>query len=351
MLEIFADSSNYSLRTRGRAVQIFTYISETIAVMGEYDKVSVKMYLDPVLPHFTEALVKVLQLPGVGLNEVDVGLKKDVLNCLTILIKHFMKRMRKWMPQILTPVWYSLTTSASLYVKSVVNSDAEENAGTFDNPVDSDGEVLSLENLVFALFDFVSILVENSKSRKLIKSGMSDLLYYLLIYMQISDEQMQAWSSNPDQFVEDEDDDSYSFSVRLSAQEILTSLAQEFEENESKANSNEFKAALVSAISKHFNESNQLKQQSPNNYFWWKIQESCLLALGSLSPSMIGIVNSQTPVATDLKRILDNVFMATTDASPFFAGRCLWAAARFAAIMSPPILDVSLMFLQYGHCH
>lgn len=45
MHEIFSDSANFSLRTRGRACQVFGYLSETIAVMTEFDKVSAKMYL------------------------------------------------------------------------------------------------------------------------------------------------------------------------------------------------------------------------------------------------------------------------------------------------------------------
>ena len=347
MLEIFADSQNFSLRTRGRACQVFCYISETIAVMTEYDKVSAKMYLDPVLPHFTEALVKVLQLPDIGTYAVDVGLKKDVLNCLTMFLKHFRNRLRKWMPQILAPIWCSLTNSASLYVKSIINSEADENVGAFDNPIDSDGEVLSLESLVFALFDFLSILLENAKTRKMIKASLSDLIYYILIYMQISDEQMQSWSANPDQFVEDEDEDSYSYSVRLSAQEVFLSLATEFHENEPEADRDIFNVALIQAVSKHFNESNQLKV-NPNNYFWWKIQESCLLAIGSLSKSLVDVIKSEGPASSDLKAILDNVYLVDSNASPFFSGRCLWTAARFSAVMSPPVIDRFLQTTTHG---
>lgn len=270
---------------------------------------------------------------------MDVGLKKDVLNCLTVFLKHFRNRLRKWMPEILQPVWFSLTNSASLYTKAVVNSDCDENIGTFSNPVDSDGDVLSLENLIFALFDFLSILLENPKSRKLIKASLSDLIYYILIYMQMTDEQMQSWSANPDQFVEDEDDDSYSYSVRLSAQEVFLSLATEFHENEPEADRVVFHNALINAISKHFNESNQLKAQSADNYFWWKIQEASLLALGSLSSALVNVIKAGGPSAAELTAILDNVYMVQADASPFFAGRCLWTAARFAAVLSPPIVD------------
>ncbi|KAI1295774.1 Importin-9 [Halotydeus destructor] len=317
MVEIFSNSSHFSLRTRGRAVQVFSYLAETIAAMSEYDKVSAKMYLDPVLPHFLDILIKYLQMPDSGGDIVDVGLKKEIYACLSILIKHYRKRMKKWMPQILGPglVQFNHLSHCAF---------------------DSDGEVLSLENVIYSLFDFVSLIVENPSTRKMVKSNMADLIYYLLIYMQITDEQVQVWSSNPDQFVEDEDDDSYAYSVRLSAQEIIMTLATEFEEAETKQARDEFHAALIAAISKHFNESNQAKQSNAN---WWKIQESCLLALGSLANSLLHIVSGNTSISADLKCILDNIYLVTADSSPFFAGRCLWTAARFAAALSPPILD------------
>ncbi|RWS24145.1 Importin-9-like protein, partial [Leptotrombidium deliense] len=334
MYEIFVDSQNFSAGTRERAVQIFTVIAETVAVMGEYDKVAVKLYLDPVLPQFTEALVKVMQ----NYNEIEIGLQKSALNSLTMLIKNCRKRMWKWMPQILTPVWYSLTTSATTYLKTVVNMESDCNDGASHSQVDSDGEVVCLESVIFAIFDFVSILIENSKSRKLIKQGITDLLYYIFLYMQITDEQMQSWSANPDQFVEDEDDDSYSYTVRQSALEILLSLAREYEENESIEENELFQGAFVSALKKLFEESNQHKS-NPNNTWWWKMQEAGLFALGSLSQSLLITIKQNNPLSVELKNILDHVFATTEQISPFFFGRSLWTAARFAPLMNEAVID------------
>ena len=33
--------------------------------------------------------------------------------------------------------------------------------------------------------------------------------------------QIKTWTANPDQFVEDEDDDTFSYSVRISSQDLL----------------------------------------------------------------------------------------------------------------------------------
>ena len=73
--------------------------------------------------------------------------------------------------------------SAEKYVREVVNE-----GGTEDEVVDSDGEVLGFEGLVFAIFEFVHALVETKKFRGAVKSGLADLMYYIVLYMQITGE-------------------------------------------------------------------------------------------------------------------------------------------------------------------
>ena len=56
--------------------------------------------------------------------------------------------------------------------------------------------VLGFENLVFAIFEFVHALVESPKFRVAVKSGLSDLMYYIVLYMQITHEQVCLISKN-----------------------------------------------------------------------------------------------------------------------------------------------------------
>ena len=108
------------------------------------------------------------------------------ISALTVLVKNVPKAMSSWISQILPPVWSTLTSSADKYVKEVVNDSGDE-----DEVVDSDGEVLDFENLVFAIFEFVHALVETPKFRVAVKSGLSDLIYYIVLYMQITHEQVK----------------------------------------------------------------------------------------------------------------------------------------------------------------
>ena len=73
-----------------------------------------------------------------------------------------------------------LFLSAEKYVREVVSEGGED-----DQVVDSDGEVLGFENLVFAIFEFVHALVETNKFKSAVKAGLSELMYYIVIYMQV----------------------------------------------------------------------------------------------------------------------------------------------------------------------
>ena len=94
--------------------------------------------------------------------------------------------MSQWLPQILPPVWAALTHSAQTYLATVVNNTEEG-----DDPVDSDGEVLGFENLIYSVFEFINALIETSKFRTTVKKAMDDLLYYIILYMQITEDQVR----------------------------------------------------------------------------------------------------------------------------------------------------------------
>ncbi|EEC02476.1 importin, putative [Ixodes scapularis] len=325
----------YGIRTRGRAVEIFSTCAQIIAAMGHMDKNTVKTLLYPILPQFTEALVEALKIPD-GPSS-DSGIKKEILKALTVLVKYEPKQMSTWLPHILTPVWNSLTESALIYVKTAVNDSEEAN-----DPVDSDGEVLGFENVVFMIFDFVSALVEAPKFRGLVKKGLADLIYYIVFYMQITEEQVRTWSSSPDRFVEDEDDDTFSYSVRISAQDLLMSLFQEYEEESIRG--------LSAAVTKHLQES--AAARSSGDPHWWKIHESCMLALGSVRDALV----DGSKEHFDLSGFLESVVLADLQTSGEFD---VWHPPRTRFLQTtvdglqqtqPATLRVSAVRAVWGFC-
>uniref|UniRef100_A0A673Z5K8 Importin 9 n=1 Tax=Salmo trutta TaxID=8032 RepID=A0A673Z5K8_SALTR len=329
MYKIFSMMEIYSIRTRSRAVEIFSTCANLICAIEELEKGAAKALIFPVVQQFTEAFILALQMPD-GPSS-DSGLKMEVLKAVTALVKNFPKPMVSSMQQILPIVWNTLTESAlCTYVRTEVNYTEE-----VDDPIDSDGEVLGFENLVFSIFEFVHTLLENSKFKSTVKKALPELIYYIILYMQITEDQIKVWTANPQQFVEDEDDDTFSYSVRISAQDLLLAVATEFQ--------NESAAALAAAATRHLQDAEQAKNSG--NEHWWKIHEACMLALGSVKTIITENVKNGR-VQFDMHGFLANVILADlnlTAASPFLLGRALWAASRFTAAMSPELIQ---QFLQ-----
>uniref|UniRef100_A0A672H6L8 Importin N-terminal domain-containing protein n=1 Tax=Salarias fasciatus TaxID=181472 RepID=A0A672H6L8_SALFA len=327
MYKIFTMAEVYSIRTRSRAVEIFTTCANLICAIEELEKGAAKALIFPVVQQFTEAFVQALQMPD-GPSS-DSGLKMEVLKAVTALVKNFPKPMVSSMQQILPIVWNTLTESAFTYVRTEVNYTEE-----VDDPVDSDGEVLGFENLVFSIFEFVHTLLENNKFKSTVRKALPELIYYIILYMQITEDQIKVWTANPQQFVEDEDDDTFSYSVRISAQDLLLAVAAEFQ--------NESAAALAAAATRHLQEAEQAKNSG--NEHWWKIHEACMLALGSVKAIITENVKNGR-IQFDMHGFLASVILADLNlaASPFLLGRALWAASRFTAAMSPELIQ---QFLQ-----
>ncbi|CAB3996610.1 importin-9, partial, partial [Paramuricea clavata] len=179
MCLILTEDTKYSIRTRSRAVNIFNTFAELI---GTSCAKSVAKQLFPVLKNFPPVLTHVLAVPDGETS--DCGLKMEVLRALATLITYFPKEMAVYLGEVLPHVWNTLTQGADRYHKTVINYIEEA-----DDPVDSDGEILGFESVVFNLFDFIHALVESSKFKAVVKTHLEQLLYFLLVYMEITEDQ------------------------------------------------------------------------------------------------------------------------------------------------------------------
>ena len=81
---------------------------------------------------------------------------------------------------------FFLTTPPNSYVSTVVNSSEP----VADGACDSDGEVIGQESMIFAVFEFISVLGEGRKFQNLLPAILPELIYYLIAHIQITEEQV-----------------------------------------------------------------------------------------------------------------------------------------------------------------
>ncbi|XP_067212892.1 importin-9 isoform X3 [Linepithema humile] len=333
MYRIFQNENQYSVRTRGRAVEIFVTITTLVANTGIYEKGFIEQYLQPTIPMFCEKFVECLRVPNGPIS--DSGLKTDIIKAINCLVTKLPKYVSDLLPQILPSIWETLCQSAKIYQETTVNTDEDVN----DKEVDSDGEVINFNSLIIAIFEFVQTIVDRKRFINLLDNMLPEVMYYLIIFMQITFDQIQQWTTNPNQFVE-EDECTFDYNVRISAQELLTTLINHFKEKAVHT--------LFDIVTRHIEATKTLQANSVgsnSNESWWKLRESSLLAL-SLSKNIIIKEHQAGMLQFDIIKFLDTVVLGIlndSDSPPLLLGRCLCLGGRYAKVMPP---EVSSRFLE-----
>ncbi|XP_058802875.1 importin-9 isoform X2 [Phymastichus coffea] len=335
MYRIIQINTKYSIRTRGRAVEIFTTIASLVAETGVFNRGAIEQHLLPIIPMFCENFVQYLNLPS-SPNICDNGLKTEIIKSINCLSLKLSKYMTSFLPQILPSIWITLTQSAKIYQEEIVNMEDAVNI----HEVDSDGEVINFNNLIIVTFEFISILVDHEKYASLIKNFLSDIMYYLILFMQVTDEQIELWTNNPHYFIEEDDQYITTYNVRISAQELLTTLLSYSEQDSVNA--------LCDAITKHIEVANNIQSSNyimRNDGNRWKMYEACIVTLSSAKDAVAEQQRAEK-LQFDIIRFLDSVVLSTLNnpgAHPLLLGRCLYIGGRYAQELP---YEMNLKFLE-----
>ena len=53
---------------------------------------------------------------------------------------------------------------------------------------------MGFENLIFGTFEFIHAMIDSSKFRSTVKKSMHQIVYYIIVYMQMTEDQVYALS-------------------------------------------------------------------------------------------------------------------------------------------------------------
>ncbi|RHZ45257.1 hypothetical protein Glove_682g48 [Diversispora epigaea] len=141
--------------------------------------------------------------------------------------------------------------------------------------------------------------------------------------MQMTEEQVELWLSDANQFVSDDDDETFNFNVRVASADLLIILLDQFPEQTLQV--------LADTTLQFIDESN--KARAAGDPIWWKIHEACLKAIGFVSHELIAALqDTSSKVKFDLPGLFGHVVynhLAETNI-PFLKGRALVVASQFA---------------------
>lgn len=170
--------------------------------------------------------------------------------------------------------------------------------------------------MILQIFELVHAIAESKKFKSLVKGVVADLIYVMILYMQITEEQIQVWSDDSEKFVEDEDEEGVDYSIRTSGQDILMRLGEEFE--------SDFLVGLTDAITKHVTLADSQRNSGVAN--WWKTHEAAMLAIGSSAFKELILTHEQFNLQEYLNLVKG---LMGYQVSPFLLGRCICTLSKY----------------------
>lgn len=108
------------------------------------------------------------------------------------------KFINSYLPQILPPIWQLLTQMADVYIKVVVNGSEES---PFNDSLE-ENENEQFIKMILQVFEFIHSIIESKRFKQNVGPVLGDLIYILIIYMQMTEEQVEEWGQDVEKFVE-----------------------------------------------------------------------------------------------------------------------------------------------------
>lgn len=306
---IFEAQNVYSVSTRSYAVEILTSLLRSINTHIE-SKQEQSTILNPTLPTFMQKMIEGLTVPNGPHSSFQ--LKTAIIKVLKYMVSDMPKFANQYLATILPPIWQLLTQMADVYIKVVVN-ETEENP--FVSNTEDDDESEDFTTMILQTFEFLHTIIEVKKYKGAVTNVLTDLIYIVILYMQMTEEQVQSWHDDPEKFVEDEDEQGIDFTIRSTVTDVLLIIGQEYEQK--------LLPCMSEALTKHIAVADA--DRNAGNPHWWKVYEASMLAVGSFKDLIV-----ENEGNFDMAQYM-NLVKNTMEyqVSPYLLGRCLWIFSRY----------------------
>lgn len=361
-----------------RILLIVYYCMDSLSWADGVDNALLHASLDSTWSNWLSLLLNLLGNPASLLTPYDAGenarsmlaLKRFSLRTLTVFFRDYTNYSKEWIGQALHVIWglYHVVLpnflSYAVYSSDVQDCWQEEDIGGY-------------EGLAQQLIELISAIVLRPGITDVISNELYPFINTLAWYMQITSDQIDLWSSDPNQFIINDEDEETVKSTRHSALKLLSDLV---EKHGDKAVAAAIK--VVDRLILNFNNrsvgtllfSNQTDIQeliaqmnerlftissSAYSQYIWKTREVALLLTGSISADILSYNTrarreGREPFALNrfFEELLIKDIMSFTspDGNQFLKGRALWCVAKFSEIISTDPEMLSHIFILSSQC-
>ncbi|KAJ2997787.1 Importin 9 [Globomyces sp. JEL0801] len=325
--ELFAIYSNESMpvKIRTRSVAIVREFIELIYMVKEEHPQVIENYLEPLLNIWLQGFIQMLEQPT---SPENLPIKNEVLRTVVKLVRAFPKKTTPFIAGFMNIIWNELLQLQSAYQQQYL-CPSQNQYQEADDDADSDGETHSIETILYSLLDFIQLVARKKAVRLTIEQNLPQMFKVLLIYLQITTAMEVNWLRDMNQFIQDDEEEAVTYNVRIAVEQSLINLFDAFQKNAL--------TALFQVSLELFQEGKRLRESGAT--YWWKYDESCLLALGLFPGEIAELSNANGPL--NLETIFTQIVIEDMKCNdlPFLQGRSLWFASQFAVSLPKPLVS------------
>ncbi|ELU41145.1 importin-9 [Rhizoctonia solani AG-1 IA] len=313
--------------TRARTISVFRQCVEALYMVKEQHPSAVTEATTSVLPTWLNAFQVLLAIDP----QTDVS-NDDNWDGLAVRTEVY-RSLSTFTPTILSHSLTHLNRLLPIFINYYVRADADS-APTASS--DDPDQQASLTNLASSLLDYVGSAVRTSAGRSWFETTDRALQNYIEAvagWSQMTQDDEENWSNNPNAFVADEDDETGLFSLRIAGFDLVMHFLDRIAVPTLRA----LQAVTQSAVQQIHNSNRSAE--------WWKPLEALLAILGTHSETILETLENEEseerpkPIHVDamIKEIVPQLASAAGMEYPFLQGRAIVFASQYASILPQDI--------------
>ncbi|KAL6538867.1 hypothetical protein OROMI_025193 [Orobanche minor] len=313
----------YDKIQRSKALSTVYNCTSMVGAMSGVYKTETTALMLPMIHPWMEQFSSILEHPVPSEDPEDWSIRMEVLKCLNQFIQNFPDIAEAHFAVIVGPLWHTFVSSLEVYERSSVEGVLD----SYDGSYDSDGAEKSIGSFVIQLFEFLLTVIGSPKFLKVVTNNVKELVYYTIGFLQITEQQVHIWSLDANQYVADEDDNTYSCRVSgaLLLEEIISNCGVEGME------------AVIDSVKRRISESQQAKDTgSPG---WWRLREATLFALASVADQLLEAEVFGPTVGAMLEQVLTDDMATGAHDCPFLNARLFSSIAKFSHVMNNHVTE------------
>ncbi|KAG9127317.1 hypothetical protein FRC07_014850 [Ceratobasidium sp. 392] len=342
LMHVLGDPAKHSALTRARTISVFRQCVEALYMVKEQHPAAVSEATTSVLPTWLNAFQVLLAIDPrtdvTNSNDWDgLAVRTEIYRSLNTIHTSFPKSLSSYTPTLLSHSLSHLQNLLPVFVNHYVQSDA---VSPPTSSTDDPDQQVSLTHSASSLIDYVGNAIRTSAGRSWFESTDGALQSYIEMvasWAQMTEEDEENWSSNPNAFVAEEDDETELFSLRIAGFDLV----MHFLDRVAVPTLQALQSVTHSAV--------QPMQNSNRPVEWWKPLEALLAVLGTHSESILECLETEEsegrakPIHVDalVRDIIPQ--LASASEYPFLQGRAMVFASQYASTLPQ---DLQSQYLQ-----